>query len=55
MTIEEGIDLAVRSITAAMNRDSASGGMINVAVIDKNGFKEIPADQIRKKMDKLKA
>jgi len=55
MTIEEGIDLAVRSITAAMNRDSASGGMINVAVIDKNGFKEIPPDQIKKKMDKLKA
>lgn len=55
ITIEEGIDLAVRAITAAMNRDSASGGMINVAVIDKNGFKEIPADQIKKKMDKLKA
>ena len=55
MTIDEGIDLAVRSITAAMNRDSASGGMINVAVIDKNGFKEIPVEEIKKKMDKLRS
>ena len=35
MTPEEGIDLAVRAITAAKNRDSASGGMIDVAVITK--------------------
>lgn len=55
ITVNEGIDLAVRSITAAKNRDSASGGMINVAVINKDGFKEIPEDEIRKKMDKLKS
>ena len=39
MTVEEGIDLAVRAITAAKNRDSASGGMIDVASITKEGFK----------------
>jgi len=53
ITIDEGINLAVRAITAAMNRDSASGGMINVAVINKNGFKEIPEDEIKKNMDKI--
>ena len=55
ITVEEGIDLAVRAITAAMNRDSASGGMINVAVITKDGFKEIPDEEIKKRMDKIKS
>jgi len=36
-----------------MNRDSASGGMISVAVINKEGFKEIPEDDVRKRMEKL--
>jgi len=53
MTIEEGIDIAVRAITAAKNRDSASGGMIDVAVITKDGFKSIPKEDIKKRMDKL--
>ena len=53
MSIEEGVNLAVRAITAAKNRDSASGGMINVAVITKDGFKEIPEEDIKKRMDKI--
>jgi proteasome beta subunit len=53
MTAGEGVDLAVRAITAAMNRDSASGGMITVAVINEDGFKEIPENEIKKRMDKL--
>ena len=53
MSIEEGVNLAVRAITAAMNRDSASGGMINVAVITKDGFKEIPEEDIKKRMEKI--
>ena len=55
ITVDEGIDLAVRAITAAMNRDSASGGMINVAVITKDGFKEIPNEEIKKRMEKIKS
>lgn len=54
ITVEQGIDLAVRAITAAKNRDSASGGMINVAAITKDGFKEIPEEDIKKRMGKLK-
>lgn len=53
MTADEGIDLAVRAITAAKNRDSASGGMISVAVITKEGFKEVPEEEIKKRMNKL--
>ena len=53
MTADEGIDLAVRAITAAKNRDSASGGMISVAVITKEGFKEVPKEEIKKRMNKL--
>jgi proteasome beta subunit len=53
ITADEGIDLAVRAITAAKNRDSASGGMISVAVITKEGFKEVPEEEIKKRMDKL--
>ena len=53
MTADEGIDLAVRAITAAKNRDSASGGMISVAVITKEGFKEVPEEEIKKRINKL--
>ena len=53
LTADEGIDLAVRAITAAKNRDSASGGMISVAVITKDGFKEVPMEEIKKRMEKL--
>ena len=53
MSADEGIDLAVRAVGAAIGRDSASGGMINVAVIDKNGFKEIPEDDVKKRMEKF--
>lgn len=53
MSTEEGINIAIRAITAAKSRDSASGGDINVAVITKDGFKEIPEDDIKKRVEKL--
>lgn len=53
LTIDEGIDIAVRAITAAMERDSASGGMIDVAIITKEGFKEIPEEEIKKLIEKF--
>ncbi|MCD6571931.1 MAG: archaeal proteasome endopeptidase complex subunit beta [Thermoplasmata archaeon] len=52
MTIEEGISLAVRAISAAMRRDSASGDGIDVAVISKKSFQEVPQDKIKKLMEK---
>ena len=53
MTTQEGVDVAVRAITAAKNRDSASGGMIAVAVITKDGFKAVPEEEVKKRMEKL--
>ena len=53
MTTDEGVELAVRAITAAKNRDSASGGMIDVAVITKDGFNLVSEQEIKKMMEKL--
>ncbi|NMC06976.1 MAG: proteasome subunit beta [Candidatus Lokiarchaeota archaeon] len=38
MTVDEGIDLARRAVTAAKNRDIASGSKIQLAVITKDGL-----------------
>ena len=49
LSVDEGVGIAIRAITAAMNRDSASGGMISIAVITKDGFKEISEEEINKR------
>lgn len=49
MTVEEGIALVVKSIKAAIERDIGSGGKnIEVAVIDKNGYREIPEEEVKR-------
>ena len=53
LTINEGVDLAIRAVAAAKRRDSASGGLTNIAVINKDGFKEISQEEIKKRIDKL--
>ena len=53
LTTNEGIDISIRAIHAAKSRDSASGGKTNIAVISKDGFKEIPDEEIKKRMEKL--
>jgi proteasome beta subunit len=53
LTINEGIDIAIRAVSAAKRRDSASGGLTNIAVINKDGFKEIPQEEIKKRIDKI--
>ncbi|UCH72047.1 MAG: archaeal proteasome endopeptidase complex subunit beta [Thermoplasmatales archaeon] len=53
LTVDEGVDIAIRAITAAKNRDSASGGMTNVAIIDGKGFKTISQEEIEKRIEKL--
>jgi proteasome beta subunit len=53
LTTDEGVNIAIRAITAAMNRDSASGGMMSIAVITKDGYKDIPEDEIKKRIEKL--
>jgi proteasome beta subunit len=53
MSSDDGVDLAIRAIAAAKARDAASGGDINVAVITKDGFREISEDEIKKRLEKL--
>ncbi|MBN2203134.1 MAG: archaeal proteasome endopeptidase complex subunit beta [Candidatus Aenigmarchaeota archaeon] len=51
LTVEEAIALAVKAIKAAIQRDIASGGdSLQVAVIDKNGFRELTEQEIKKYM-----
>ena len=53
MSIDEGIDLAIRAISSAMKRDSASGDGIDVAIITKEGFRLIPEDEVKKRRERL--
>lgn len=54
MTTKEGIDLAIRGITAAMKRDSASGEGIDVAVIDDKGFNVLSGKEVEDRIKKMK-
>jgi proteasome beta subunit len=53
-TLSEGIDLALRGLTAAMRRDSASGDGYAVATIDAAGYREVPVDEIQRRLSRLK-
>ncbi|MEM4397456.1 MAG: proteasome subunit beta [Candidatus Woesearchaeota archaeon] len=46
MTQEQAVDLAVKGINSALQRDSASGDGIDVVVINKEGFKKIMTKEI---------
>ncbi|MEM2900249.1 MAG: hypothetical protein QXT63_05610, partial [Thermoplasmata archaeon] len=53
MSLSEAINLALRCISAAMKRDSASGEMIDVAVITDKGFKFMTDAEVLKRLKKL--
>jgi len=53
ITCDEGVDIAIRAVHAAKSRDSASGGMTNIAIINKDGFKEISQEEIAKRFEKI--
>jgi len=49
MTTEETIALIIKAIKVAIERDIGSGGKeIQIAVIDKNGFKELSPQELKK-------
>ena len=50
MSLEEGKDLAIRGIHAAIKRDSASGNGIDVAVISARGFKQLSIEDVEKRV-----
>lgn len=54
LTVKEGADLAIRSLHAALKRDSASGDGLVIATISKPGFEFLPDDDITKRIAKMK-
>jgi len=53
MKEDEAIDIAIRALTAAIKRDSASGNGMDVVVITKKGYREIGSDEIEERKKRL--
>ena len=53
MSKQEGIDLAITALYSAMSRDSASGDGMLISWIDKDGYQEIPNEEIRARTAEL--
>jgi proteasome beta subunit len=45
---KKAVELAVRAIATAIERDAATGNSILVSVIDKDGYQEVPKEEILK-------
>lgn len=51
MNVEDAVALAARAIKSAVERDIASGGKgFTVAVVDKNGYRELTAQELKQYM-----
>ncbi len=50
ISIEEGAKLAIKAISAAMERDTGSGGGIDIVTITKDGAKRIMTKQLESKL-----
>ncbi len=53
MTTSQGIDIAIKALTAAMRRDSASGNGYDVVVISKDGWNPLSPKDLEKRKQKL--
>ncbi|OGS43788.1 MAG: proteasome endopeptidase complex, archaeal, beta subunit [Euryarchaeota archaeon RBG_13_57_23] len=54
LSVSDGMDLAIRSLHAAMKRDAASGDGYSVVTITKDGFNPLDEKEIQKRLSKLK-
>lgn len=55
LSLEEGIDLAVKAISASKKRDIYTGGRtISIMVIDSKGARELPESEVKKFIQKNK-
>ena len=54
LSSNDGVDLAIRSLHAAMKRDAASGDGMTVSTITKEGFVSLDDKEIQKRVSKLK-
>lgn len=54
ITVDEGVDVAIRAIRAAMERDTYSGNGILVATVTKdNGFEMLPKEDVEAKLKEI--
>lgn len=53
MSEDEAVNTAIRALNAAMRRDSASGDGYAVAVINKDGFRELSAEESLKRAEDM--
>jgi proteasome beta subunit len=53
MNIDEGIDLAIRALVAAMKRDSASGDGVDVVVVTDKEYRELKDEEIEERRKKI--
>ncbi len=54
MSEDDAVGLAIRALNAAMRRDSASGDGYAVAIINKEGFTELSAEETLDRANKMK-
>lgn len=54
LSTDQGVDLAVRAVTAAMKRDAASGDGVDVVKITQEGYFEVSDEEIEKRAKKMK-
>jgi len=52
ITTQDGVKLAIRAISAAMQRDTATGSGIDVVVIDKKGAKKVFSEEVKQVLTK---
>ncbi|MGL6298189.1 MAG: archaeal proteasome endopeptidase complex subunit beta [Methanobacteriaceae archaeon] len=54
ITVDEGIDIAIRAIKAAMERDAFSGnGLLVATVTEAEGFKMLDKEEVTKKLNAI--
>lgn len=53
MSIEDGVDLAIRGLHAAIKRDAASGNGIDIATITKKGYKQLTEEEVRERIEAM--
>jgi len=49
ISVDEGVDLAIRALSSAMKRDSASGNDMRIVQITEKGYIEVNKDEIDKR------
>jgi proteasome beta subunit len=53
LPIDEAIPLAVKAVTAAMKRNAGTGDSFDVAIVTKDGFRELPEGQKDKILEQI--